>query len=309
MTLAANCAFAATDTNSIQWVQLSPAVSPSPRSYMSMAYDALTGKTIMFGGFDGTSYLNDTWIFDGTNWTQVTTPVAPSARVNMQMAFDLPSRRIVLFGGYNGRYLGDTWIWDSETLQWTQAAPAHSPPAVTGPMLFNDPNGSVDVFGGFDGHFYQLTMWQWTGSDWNQLSMPEVPYARSSAAVGLNPFTREVVMFGGLADVNPINTWTYNRRTWKLQSPAEQPLLVYGPSTAFDLNLKSVILFGGASGGYAQNTTWRWSGSTWNQLHATQAPPRREGAGISYDPTAGHLVIFGGQSGNTFLGDTWELVP
>jgi hypothetical protein len=227
----------------------------------------------------------------------------------MQMAFDLPTRRIVLFGGYNGRYLGDTWIWDSETLQWTQATPAHSPPAVTGPMLFNDPNGSVDVFGGFDGHFYQLTSWQWTGNDWNQLSLPVSPYARSSAAVGLNPFTREVVMFGGLADVNPINTWTYNRRTWRLQSPAEQPLLVYGPATAFDPNLKSVILFGGASGGYAQNTTWRWSGSTWNQLHATQSPPRREGAGISYDPVAAHLVIFGGQSGNTFLGDTWELIP
>src|ERR1051325_6059622 len=77
MTLVANCTFAATDTNSIKWVQLSPAVSPSPRSYMAMAYDPMTGKTTMFGGFDGSSYLNDTWIFDGTNWTQVTTPIAP----------------------------------------------------------------------------------------------------------------------------------------------------------------------------------------------------------------------------------------
>src|SRR6266542_4386825 len=40
-----------------------------------------------------------------------------------------------------------------------------------------------DLFGGFDGQFYQLTMWQWNGSDWTQLSPSTVPFARASAAV------------------------------------------------------------------------------------------------------------------------------
>ena len=135
--------------------------------------------------------------------------------------------RWVLFGGYNGtNYLDDTWLWDGSTLQWTQATPAHHPPAVTGPMLFPDPNGRADLFGGYDGHFYQLTMWQWNGSDWTQLNPPSVPFARSSAAVATNTSTGQVVMFGGLASVNPNNTWTYDGTTWTEQSPAVQPLSV-----------------------------------------------------------------------------------
>ena len=146
---------------------------------------------------------------------------SPPARTNAQIAYDAVTQKVVLFGGFNGRnYLGDTWLWDGTASRWTQVRPTHSPTAVTGPMLFTDPNGSVDLFGGFDGRFYQGTMWQWNGFDWNQLFPATLPYARSSAAVGVNNSTGEVVMFGGLADVNPFNTWTYDGTTWTLQSPA-----------------------------------------------------------------------------------------
>ncbi|PYI72392.1 MAG: hypothetical protein DMF02_03785, partial [Verrucomicrobia bacterium] len=197
------------------WVQLSPASSPPARSYLAMTYDPDSGNIIMFGGFDGTGYLNDTWTFDGVTWTEVATNTRPPARAAAQMAYDSVTRKVVLFGGYDGtNYLGDTWLWDGTTSQWTQAAPTHHPRPVTGPMLFADPNGRVDLFGGFDGHFYQLTMWQWTGFDWRRLSPATVPYARSSAAVATNPTSDQVVLFGGLADVNPNNTWTYDGTTW-----------------------------------------------------------------------------------------------
>ena len=55
------------------WVQLSPTASPPARSYLAMTYDPVNGKIIMFGGYDGNSYLNDTWVFDGATWTQITT--------------------------------------------------------------------------------------------------------------------------------------------------------------------------------------------------------------------------------------------
>jgi len=100
-------------------------------------------------------------------------------------------------------------------------------------MLFPDPNGGVDLFGGFDGRFYQYSMWQWNGSDWTQLFPGMLPYARSSAAVAANNVTGEIVLFGGLADVNPVNTWTYDGTTWTLQSPQIQPTWVYGGSAAY----------------------------------------------------------------------------
>jgi hypothetical protein len=292
------------------WIQLCPPISPPPRSYLAMTYDPASGKVIMFGGADGTTYLNDTWTFEGITWAQVATLPSPPARTNAQIAYDAVTQKVVLFGGFNGRnYLGDTWLWDGTASRWTQVRPAHSPTAVTGPMLFTDPNGSVDLFGGFDGHFYQATMWQWNGFDWNQLFPATLPYARSSAAVGVNNSTGEVVMFGGLADVNPFNTWTYDGTTWTLQSPRTQPTLVYGSSAAFDPHLNAVVLFGGGSGGVDQNSTWEWLRSNWKQLLTTQSPPAREGAGIAYDPASGHVIIFGGQNSDTPISDTWELIP
>jgi hypothetical protein len=294
------------------WVQLSPTNSPPARSYLAMTYDAASGKVLMFGGFDGNGYLNDTWVFDGTTWTEVTVDTPPPARAAAQMAYDSVSRQVVLFGGFDGEnYLGDTWIWNGTTSQWTQAAPVHSPTAVTGPMLFPDPNGRVDYFGGFDGQFYQLTMWQWNGSDWTQLFPPTVPFARGSAAVATNTFTGEVVMFGGLADVNPINTWTYNGTTWTLQSPRVQLPWVYAPCAAFDPHLGAVVVFGGGNGGVDQDSTWKWYGpvSGWRPLASSQRPPAREGAGMAYDSALGQVILFGGQDNNTYFNDTWELLP
>ena len=97
--------------DSVGWVQLSPANSPPARSYATMTYDPVSGKVIMFGGDDGTTYLNDTWTFDGITWAQVATLPSPPARTNAQIAYDAVTQKVVLFGGFNGRnYLGDTWL-------------------------------------------------------------------------------------------------------------------------------------------------------------------------------------------------------
>src|SRR5262245_35287247 len=167
MSIASAASAAAAQFGSFDWIELSPNESPPARSYLAMTYDPVSGKIIAFGGFDGTSYFNDTWSFDGTSWTQITTQSTPPARTAAEMTYDSVTRKVVLFGGYDGtNYLGDTWLWDGSTLQWTEATPNNLPTAVTGPMLFPDPNGKADLFGGFDGQFFQLTMWQWSGSDW-----------------------------------------------------------------------------------------------------------------------------------------------
>ena len=109
--------------------------------------------------------------------------------------------------------------------------------------------------------------------------------------------------------MNPLNTWTYDGRTWTLQSPAVQPLTVYGASATFDENLNQVVLFGGADGGVDQNATWEWTGSNWVQLFPTQSPGAREGAGMVFDKALGHTIVFGGQLSEVPMSDTWQLNP
>jgi hypothetical protein len=275
-----------------------------------MAYDPVSKKVVLFGGYAGT-YLNDTWTFDGTTWTQVQALTAPPVRTNATMAFDRVARVLVLFGGYNGsRYLGDTWLWDGSNSTWTKAAPIKSPRAVTGPMSFTDPvNGHVDVFGGYDGNFYQLKTFQWTGTTWTSLNPAGVAWARSSAVCATDAATRTTVMFAGLADVNPNNTWTWDGSTWTQQSPSAQPPNRYGSPGSYDPRLKRVIVFGGGQGGGVLNDTWAWNGNTWIQSFPATSPSAREGYGMAYDAVLGHIVIFGGQAGTTILGDMWQLEP
>ena len=88
-----------------------------------------------------------------------------------------------------------------------------------------------------------------------------------------------------------------------------QPLLVYGPSAAFDRDSKKrVVLFGGGSGGVDQNTTWLWNqmGATWTLLSMLQSPPAREGAGMTYDAALQRVILFGGQDNNVYFNDTWD---
>jgi N-acetylneuraminic acid mutarotase len=57
-----------------RWTELAPeGVVPSPRAFHAMVYDSKTSQVIMFGGYDGYQYLNDTWSYDrDTNtWTEL----------------------------------------------------------------------------------------------------------------------------------------------------------------------------------------------------------------------------------------------
>src|SRR2546423_1241156 len=121
--LAASSAVAAT-RSSKNWVHLSPNISPPARSYLAMTYDPASGKVVMFGGYDGTGYLNDTWTFDGTSWSRVQTPLSPPARAASQMAYDAITQKVVLFGGdKRARDLRGTLLLGGKT-----SRSAHAPP-------------------------------------------------------------------------------------------------------------------------------------------------------------------------------------
>jgi hypothetical protein len=274
-----------------------------------MVYDPISQKTIMFGGYDGSQHLNDTWTFDGKNWQQIVTAVAPPPRAAAAAAYDATLKRVILFGGFNGQYLNDTWIWNGAATvpTWTQARPTHQPVPETLPMLFADPiSGHVDEFGGYDGRFYQLTSWRWRQGDWHRLLPAQFPSARAAAVLGTDPVLKQTVVFGGLADVNPVNTWTFDGHVWTQQSPNNQPSQRLMTGTVYDPRFGGVVTFGGFAG-IDINETWLWSGNNWSQLFPTHAPRARESMGMAFDELHQQTVIFGGKNGNTLLNDTWVL--
>src|SRR5690348_14044308 len=78
------------------WTQQSPATSPTPRSHVWTAYDPAHHLTVLFGGYDGVKYLDDTWVWNGTGWMQKNPATSPSARYSAGMAYDSTHHRIIL---------------------------------------------------------------------------------------------------------------------------------------------------------------------------------------------------------------------
>ena len=138
----------------LNWTEQAPATSPPARTGAMMAYDAATGKMVLFGGWNGSaSYVvfGDTWTWNGTTWTQQAPAASPSAREDAAMAYDSGTGEEVLFGGVGmgNRVHGDTWTWDGTI--WTKQPAAGHPVARFGAVMAYDAAAGTEVlFGGQD---------------------------------------------------------------------------------------------------------------------------------------------------------------
>src|SRR5207248_1597608 len=74
------------------WTELDLSFAPSARLAASMAFDPVSGKLILFGGFDGNKFLSDTWTFDGQSWSKVAVAQRPHGRTVAGMAYDAVSK-------------------------------------------------------------------------------------------------------------------------------------------------------------------------------------------------------------------------
>ena len=109
-----------------------------------MAFDSVSGRVLLFGGFDGARGLGDTWEWDGSTWIQRLPAASPSPRYASLVAFDSGRNRMVLFGGHSGSiYLSETWEWDG--VDWTLMQPAVKPVARSGHVMCFDPLRGVTI--------------------------------------------------------------------------------------------------------------------------------------------------------------------
>ena len=128
------------------WAQVQPTHSPPPRVGATMAYDRDTGQTILFGGYggDGTpTYLNDTWIWDGTDWTVQSPTTLPIGSISPAMVYDTVHHLMILMGG-DGDDTHGTWVWNGDDWITTPQIPFG---LRYGGVIFDEAVGSVEVIG------------------------------------------------------------------------------------------------------------------------------------------------------------------
>ncbi|HEX6547602.1 MAG TPA: PKD domain-containing protein [Candidatus Dormibacteraeota bacterium] len=133
---------------------------PSARAYMAAGTDA-SGQIVVFGGYNGTSVLGDTWLFNGSSWALAPfgQNPAPSARQLASMGFFKNpgggnASGLALFGGITGATgvgtaQSDTWTWNGTT--WSLLVTSSSPTARYAAAAAEDANGGVLIEGGNTG--------------------------------------------------------------------------------------------------------------------------------------------------------------
>jgi cysteine-rich repeat protein len=174
------------------WTKLAPSMAPTARS-STMAYDGAHQQIVMFGGTsDSTNqtFLDETWLWDGTTWTQAQPAHRPPARNSGAIAYDPIRRQVVLFGGTIGTtFLADTWIWDGS--DWLEQHPMHSPRSELGTLVWAASRRRLTLITGVDA-------WEWDGSDWSFIAAGSSPPPRQQAALFPARGGAGVVVFSGI---------------------------------------------------------------------------------------------------------------
>jgi hypothetical protein len=117
---------------------------------------------------------------------------------------------------------------------------------------------------------------------------------------------QNIVLFGGVDNGYPTDTWIWNGTSWTARNPVDKPPGRRYFAMAYDEAREVVVLFGGWSGGtYNLNDTWTWNGTNWTSLTPSNSPPARSSHAMAYDAARQRVVLFGGWTGSRHLDDTW----
>ena len=207
---------------------------PNERRFAAMVYDKKLKKTVLFGGFLGSNYRNDTWTWDGTKWTEldIDNDDRPPHRGTMAMWYDPLAQKTILYGGIGRgsinekvKRFADMWSFDGS--RWVNMNITATPGMRLRPLQAVGPTGKVVIFGGLRveqidedsiRQFFGDDMWEWDGSTskWTQIEQPAFrPLPRQNGALGFDPVTGNLVLFGGYGDgFYYSDTWTWNGTAW-----------------------------------------------------------------------------------------------
>jgi hypothetical protein len=294
-----------------RWARALPASSPAPRDAHRMATDLATHHVVMFGGWNGSAYLGDTWEYDGVTWTQNVLP-GPRARALHALAYDEARGVTLLFGGVfapgQSGYLGDTWQYANGA--WTQLSSAAFPPRrFDHGMVYDGKRSRIVMFGGrgSSGSSLMGDTWEWDGSSWTRALPAVSPTPRAGHAMAFDPIFGRVILFGGIQLGGPIvgDMWSWDGANWTQIFPAHEPSARWHAVMATDLGSGHVVLYGGNDGTDLMDT-WTWDGTDWTRMRTRAQPQVPALPAMTTGPGGSHIVLFGGEDANGTLRDhTW----
>ncbi|MBK7780950.1 MAG: hypothetical protein IPJ58_09325 [Ardenticatenia bacterium] len=264
---------------------------PAKRERAVMAYDTAGDRAVLFGGYNGSVYLDDTWFlelsdpFRGPEWKKLPFAASkPAPRLGASMVH-LPAAagagRMILFGGWDGvnrSAYQDVWALSLGRGKeaWTKLSPAGTAPLARDAHIavYDAERSRMLVYGG---------------------------WSRQRTDVALDDLWE--------LDLRPgQERWT------KLNPPSPRPPAQVWMSGVLDNcpDARRLLMFGGWNGGSDNAFTWALAlngDPAWIRLDPSGAHPRpRDSHVAAFDGAKRRMVIFGGwENEGDLMRDTWQL--
>jgi hypothetical protein len=315
---------------SATWSLHTPAGGPSARGEHTAIYDASVDRMIVYGGFDGTSALDDVWslpLGSASGWTrQSPTGAPPSARYRHSAIFDPIRKQMLVYGGLDPFKTSDIWAlsgsmkWRGMSLLGTPPSPRSEHSAVYDPV-----RDRVILFGGHKSPALLDETWVLdltAAPRWTKMNEPDpTPAPRLGHTAVYDPGRDRMILWGGVGE-----TGAYFEDCWQLSlsgSPAWTRIATQGEhpparawhSAIYDHERNRMIVWGGAGAEGMPNETWALSlgaTPTWSRIAVGSRPPlARANACAVYDPLRERMLVLGGnqytQQAGVFFDDLWSL--
>ena len=207
---------------------------PTARRQAGLVYDETLKKIVLFGGFDGADYKDDTWTWNGTDWTEVTKNKPPNRSMHA-MWYDPLAKKTILYGGIGREDIEEhvkrfADMWSFTGTGWTKMTPSGTPGERLGAQYAVDPNtGKVLLFGGLRyeitdpkkdiaRQYYDNETWVWDGSagTWAKLSPEHAPAPRQNGRLVFDPSANRLMLYGGYAGFYFSEVWYWTGSDWQL---------------------------------------------------------------------------------------------
>jgi hypothetical protein len=272
---------------------------------------------VLFGGYNGSTYLNDLWAYDLTlqSWTQLTTTgTAPTIRAGMSCGlFGVSNNFFAIFGGYNGStYLTDVHVCNLNTLVWTtistsgsaHSASAYCAYAMNGTTMYIA-GGTSNAPGKVASNTSHTLVFNSnsspTSATWTSIGTIPTAVFGASGTYANSTF----YMFGGLNSSSYYGTIQYyNGSSWATLTPSSG-----SPGSiafcGFFGTSQYLYFFGGYNGGGYQDNFFEFnlSTTTWSLISGSTLPPTKGNINMLFYGT--NAVVFGGYDGTSYYNDLW----
>jgi uncharacterized membrane protein len=274
-----------------------------------------TDNVVFFGGWNGSSGFDDTWVYDlsANTWTKKYPSTRPNVRYFHKMSTIYGTDQVLLFGGGSSIAIyDDTWVYDLSANTWTNKNPSGSTPTgrYSHSMAHINGTDNVVLFGGRNLTIFSDTwVYDLSANSWTSKSPSTSPSALEGISMASVITTDKVMLFGGWTGTkHSIDTWIYDlsSNNWNKKSLTTKPINTSNHGIAFIENTDKIVLIGGNDWYRFYDDTWVYdlSDNKWVKKLMVYPPAPRNAHGMATIYSGDKLMLFGGNADRIF-GDTW----